>query len=496
MDRTLSVCPVCKRPAAATLLDRAGRIFQRTECEEHGVSDSMIFSDVSLYRLLDEWNDMLFPASVGVPEPPLRSPASPGLQVLSANAPTLAVIDITNHCNLRCPLCFAETNGHGSHYFLVLDQIRPMLSSLLERRPTPCRSIQFSGGEPTLHPQFFDILRTARDMGFTHIQVATNGRRFAEPEFVFQCEEAGLHTLYLQFDGMDDRIYRKLRGRPLLEEKIRVVENVTRTNMRLVLVPTIAAGINVDQIGPIFYFALRHSRHVTGISIQPAADTGRVDVATESVVPFNLADMAMEFSRQTNLTRYPEDWFPLSAVSMISCGLSNARNERLPAASCDAHCSLGTYFYIDHENRAHCLNGFLNLREIFRSAGGFASDEHQCGLKRRISQLRQFQLLNRCFDRAKAPRGLTFKRVLQGLDGWEDKSRGRASDWARRGFNGMFVAGMHFMDHHDYNFRRLRRCIIQYVTTDSRLIPFCSYNSGARLRTVEESARGAGAVRA
>ena len=52
----------------------------------------------------------------------------------------------------------------------------------------------------------------------------------------------------------------------------------------------------------------------------------------------------------------------------------------------------------------------------------------------------------------------------------------------QRGFNGIFVAGMHFMDAHSYNLRRLQRCIIQYVATDGQLIPFCSYNAGARLR--------------
>jgi hypothetical protein len=110
-------------------------------------------------------------------------------------------------------------------------------------------------------------------------------------------------------------------------------------------------------------------------------------------------------------------------------------------------------------------------------------------LERQVSRIRQFARLSQCFDKRKAPDGLTFQRMLRSIEGWEDKSKGRSSGWFHKGFNGIFVAGMHFMDARSYNLRRLKRCIIQYVATDGQLIPFCSYNAGARLRNAEESAR-------
>jgi uncharacterized radical SAM superfamily Fe-S cluster-containing enzyme len=97
--------------------------------------------------------------------------------------------------------------------------------------------------------------------------------------------------------------------------------------------------------------------------------------------------------------------------------------------------------------------------------------------------------LSSCFDSARAPRGLSFLRLLRGLDGWEDKSVGRARRWFRRGFNGMFVAGMHFMDATNYSARRVGRCIIKYVTTDGQVVSFCRYNAGERYRTIEEANR-------
>jgi hypothetical protein len=116
-------------------------------------------------------------------------------------------------------------------------------------------------------------------------------------------------------------------------------------------------------------------------------------------------------------------------------------------------------------------------------------DSGQGIIERQISRIRQFGRLSQCFDKRKAPEGLTFQRLLRSLEGWEDKSKGRSAGWFHRGFNGIFVAGMHFMDARSYNLRRLKRCIIQYVATDGQLIPFCSYNAGARLRTGEESIR-------
>lgn len=481
-----SLCSVCGERTPSLILERDGKVYQRSECAEHRETETLIFSDSSLYRKLDAWNELIFGSADA------HGAAEVDGGNGSANGPTLAVIDLTNRCNYRCPLCFAETNGQTQYYYLPVDAVRKMLGSLLARTPVPCRHIQFSGGEPTLHPEFPQILRMAREMGFTHIQAATNGSRFVDPDYTALCEEMGLQTLYLQFDAMSDDVYLKLRGQRLLDKKIAAVENVARTNMRIVLVPTIMSSVNVDQIRPLFEFALEHSRHITGISIQPAADIGRVQIGAsgESPAPFNLADMALEFGRQTGLTRCPDDWFPLNAVSTITEAVGRMRGERLPSPACDAHCSVGTYFYIDERNKPVCITKFFDLDRFLRTLGKAADGNgHAGGVWQRISRLVQLKRLSGCFDKQAAPEGMTFERLLHGLEGWEDKLVGRGPGWTETGFNGIFVAGMHFMDSRNYNFRRLRRCIIQYVTTDRQVIPFCSYNGGARLRNTEELTR-------
>ncbi len=487
LDEVASLCPGCGERVKSLILERDGKVYQQPQCAKHEFDPALIFSDAHLYRRLDAWNDLIFPAT-REPGAQEHRGAVCDCNSLSVNSPTLAVVDVTNRCNFRCPICFAETNGHGNYYFLDPALVTKMLQALLNQ-PNPCRNVQFSGGEPTLHPEFPKILRIARDLGFTHIQVATNGSRFVNPDYVRLCEESGLHTLYLQFDGMTDDVYLKIRGQRLLANKIRAVENVTKTNMRVVLVPVIVSRINVDQIGPIFRFALEHSKHITGISIQPAAFIGRVEVPDKAPEPFNLAMMAREFGKQTGLTRFPGDWFPLNAISMISRAVGRIRRDQSVAAACDAHCSLGAYFHIDEENQPHCITRFLDLDSFFRGMAAIDPGAEHGAVGRHISRLKELRRLSRSFDSRKAPKGLTFQRLLRGLDGWEDKTCGRAPGWFRRGFNGMFVAGMHFMDAHSYNFRRLNRCIIQYVTTKAEVIPFCSYNAGVRYRDAEELTR-------
>jgi uncharacterized radical SAM superfamily Fe-S cluster-containing enzyme len=199
--------------------------------------------------------------------------------------------------------------------------------------------------------------------------------------------------------------------------------------------------------------------------------------------------MAREFGEQTGLTRFPDDWFPLNSLSLLSHAIERVRNEKSHPPLSDAHCSIGTFFYVDDHNKPFCLNSFFDLERFLRSTADVSHEPDQGMVARQISKIRQFGKLAKCLDLKKTPPGLTFQRLLRSLDAWEDKTEGRSPGWSERGFNGIFVAGMHFMDAHSYNLRRLNRCIIQYVSTDGRLIPFCSYNAGARLRDAEELVR-------
>jgi uncharacterized radical SAM superfamily Fe-S cluster-containing enzyme len=174
---------------------------------------------------------------------------------------------------------------------------------------------------------------------------------------------------------------------------------------------------------------------------------------------------------------------------MLTRGIGRLRGDPQQNPACDAYCSVGTYFHVDQDNRPTCLSRFFDLERFLRAIGEIPVPQRMSVLRARISGLQQLSLLSSCFSAEHAPRGLSFLRLLRALDGWEDKSVGRGRGWFRRGFNGMFVAGMHFMDSANYSFRRTRRCIIKYVTVEGQVVSFCRYNSGERHRTLEESTR-------
>ena len=240
---TQSLCPECTQLLPAQIFEEDGRVIMQKSCPTHGEFRDIVFSDVRLYLKMEEWT---FGDSRGISNPAVstatRCPDDCGMCNMHTSHTGLANIDLTNRCNLTCPVCFANANAAGYVYEPRFEQIRGMLQALRDEQPVAGRIVQFSGGEPTIYPRFFDVLRMAREMGFSHLQVATNGLKFTDLEFAQEAKAAGLHTLYLQFDGVCDDIYRRTRGRSLWEQKLQAIENVRKANLKIVFVPTIVKG--------------------------------------------------------------------------------------------------------------------------------------------------------------------------------------------------------------------------------------------------------------
>ncbi len=254
---TQSLCPECTRVIEARIFEENGRVIMEKTCPQHGYFRDMVYSDVKLYLKMEQWS---FGDNRGVTNPAIpnatRCPDQCGLCSMHTSHTGMANIDLTNRCNLTCPVCFANANAAGYLYEPSFDQVRRMLQALRNERPVAARIVQFSGGEPTIHPHFLDILRLAKEMGFSHVQAATNGIMFTDLEFAQQAKEAGLHTLYLQFDGVCDDIYQRTRGESLLDNKLQCIENVRKAGMKICFVPTIVKGVNDHQIGDIIRLAL------------------------------------------------------------------------------------------------------------------------------------------------------------------------------------------------------------------------------------------------
>jgi uncharacterized radical SAM superfamily Fe-S cluster-containing enzyme len=448
-------------------------------CPSHGEFHDIVYSDVRLYLKMEEWT---FGDNRGLENPAVSNatccPDDCGLCNLHLSHTGLANVDLTNRCNLTCPVCFANANAAGYLYEPDFETVRRMLQSLRDERPVAGRIVQFSGGEPTIYPRFLDVLRLAREMGFSHSQVATNGIRFTQLEFAEQCKEAGLHTLYLQFDGVCDDVYRRTRGERLWDRKLQAIDNCRKAGLKIVLVPTIVKGVNDHEIGDIVRIALEYIECVSGISFQPVAFTGRIARRELESKRFTLADFAHAVHRQTGICDPYQDWFPLSCVTPFSKLLSALRGDETTTLSCHPHCSLGTYLFVDANRHAKPVTQFVDVGPMLQEMDLLA---RKAG-KRRVqffTKLQAWNGLRKFFHQNRAPEGLTFTRFLQTLQGMTDKRYGRGKS-EQKGFTykTLMLAGMHFMDAYNYDVERVQRCVIHYAAPNGLIYPFCAYNSG------------------
>ncbi len=483
---TISLCPECSAKVDARVSEQDGKIIMEKTCPEHGFFRDVVFSDAELYHHIMSWNRDV---GCGVSNPAVPNatscPDDCGMCNLHVSHTVLANIDLTNRCNLACPICFANASVQDYIYEPSFDQVVGMMQTLRDSRPVAGRVVQFAGGEPTIHPDWFRILRKAGDMGFSHVQCATNGIKFAEDGFAEKSREAGLHTLYLQFDGVDPGLYEKIRGRKgLLDVKMKAIENVRKAGLKIVYVPTIVGGLNDDQVPKIVQFALDTIDVCSGISFQPVAITGRIDDAEREKMRFTLADLANGVNTLGYTTK--EDWFPLSCTTPITELIQALRNEPNVMVTCHPLCGLGTYFFVDQNRKPTPVTRFVDIKGLFddiqTQADRLKNRTTFKSLYNNLSKFNLFSSANKRFNSDKAPEGLTLKKFGQTIEGLLDKKAGRGNNDGTYTYKTLMVAGMHFMDAYNYDVERVKRCVIHYSTPDGRLYPFCAYNSGLVFR--------------
>ena len=480
---TQSLCPECSQLIEAVLSEEDGRVVMEKTCPEHGFFKDTVYSDAKLYLKMEEWT---FGDNRGVENPAVpdakECPTDCGLCSMHLSHTGLANVDLTNRCNLTCPVCFANANVQGYLYEPDVDHLRRMLQALRDERPVAGRVIQFSGGEPTIAKHWFDALRMAKELGFSHIQCASNGIEFAKPDFALKSKEAGLHTIYLQFDGVTDDIYLRTRGSRLMEIKLKAIENIRAAGMKICFVPTVVKGFNDHQVGDIVKFAIENIDVVSAISYQPVAFTGRINRRELEEKRYTMSDFAHDVHRQTGICDPYEDWFPLACVAPFSKLLSAFRGEPTTTLTPHPHCSLGTYLFVDQKGKATPVTQFVDVGAFLQDMDALAHKTAKARFKV-FSKINAWQKFKKHFHEDRAPAGLTFDKFLQTLQGLTDKQYGRGeSEKQGYTFKTLMVAGMHFMDHYNYDVERVKRCVIHYSAPDGKIYPFCAYNGGPTFR--------------
>jgi len=276
-DVAISICPHCYERVDGKILIQDGRVLLRRWCPKHGGTTAMISDDPTYWRKArEQW--------IKPPEMPLRyhtpmrwgCPYDCGLCPDHEQHSCLSIVEIADHCNLRCPICYAGSGPDRPemHDFALVER---MLDAVVQSEGEP-DVVQISGGEPTLHPRFFDILDAAKARPIRHLMLNTNGVRIAtDPDFARRLADyRPAFEVYLQFDSLEEDALRRLRGADLRRVRQQALENLQAAGIDTTLVVTVQKGVNDHELGRLVDFALAQD-HVRGITLQPVQHAGRTD---------------------------------------------------------------------------------------------------------------------------------------------------------------------------------------------------------------------------
>lgn len=439
-ELTRSICPTCKRVIDGQVILRNNKVYMRKRCPEHGWFEGLVSSDAEMYVASAAFNKPgTLPLQFGA-EVKDGCPLDCGICPEHKQHTCLALIEVNSHCNLNCPICFADAQ-HG--FSLSLEQVERMLDRFIELEGDP-EVVQFSGGEPTIHPRILEMVRAAKLRGITSVMLNTNGVRIAKDER-FVAELAELRpVIYLQFDGLRDDTYQKIRGEALLETKLKALERLAVADLDVALVAAVERGINEDEVGALVRFGMAHPA-VRGVVFQPVTHTGRH-------LPFN------PLERVT----IPD---VLHGIIAQSAGLFKPA-DFVPVPCCFPTCQVNTYLYVNGDevvplprvlpveryldyitNRA--LPKIPSLPDIQQALEGLWSASAVAGSAKTATQ----------FDCACG--------VAVDLGG----------DLAHAKKHIFQIAIKDFMDAYTFSAKQVMKCCVGVLVPDGRLIPFCAYNS-------------------
>lgn len=308
-DFTVSICPQCLRRVDAKIVFEDGKVYMLKHCSHHGYFRVLIASDIAYYKNIRNYNK---PS-----ETPLRfntstvygCPYDCGLCLDHEQHSCLTVVEITDRCNLTCPTCYAMSSPHYGRHRTV-QEVEKMLDIIVANEGRP-DVVQISGGEPTLHPDFFAILDIARKKPIRHLMVNTNGIRIAKDRRFAQQLASYMpdFEIYLQFDSFKPEALETLRGKDLSGIRLQALEHLNELNLSTTLVVTLQQGVNDDEIGKIIEFALRQ-RCVRGVTFQPTQVAGRVENFDPAKDRITMTDVRTKILEQTNLFQ-PNDLIPV-----------------------------------------------------------------------------------------------------------------------------------------------------------------------------------------
>lgn len=293
--RTESLCPVCLQRLPAQRVAAGDEVRLVKTCPRHGAFETVVWRGKPSFN---QWQRPKIP----VPAPQLFNEREKGCPFDCGLCPDhrqrscTVIIEVTQRCDLACPVCYADAPASAP------DPSPAAVGKLFRRaaQAGPGSNIQLSGGEPTLRDDLPELVAMGRDAGFDFIQVNTNGLRLGrERAYAKALKQAGLASVFLQFDGIDDPIYHRLRGRGLVEAKRAAIAACAEQGIGAVLVPTLVPGVNTHQIGDILQTALSWAPVVRGVHFQPVSYFGRYPATPDPSGRLTLPEVMRAIEQQS-----------------------------------------------------------------------------------------------------------------------------------------------------------------------------------------------------
>jgi uncharacterized radical SAM superfamily Fe-S cluster-containing enzyme len=464
LKETKSLCPECLAVIDAKVIEDNGSVKIVKTCKEHGSFEDTYWSDYEQYMRFEkyEW------VGDGISNPRTKTerscPYDCGICPEHRSQTVLAIIDITNRCNLRCPVCFANAAATGYVYEPTREQIDEMLRNLRRNEPVAPTALQFSGGEPTVREDLTELVKRAKELGFDHVEINTNGIKISEDaNYIKRLMEAGADTFYLQFDGLDDDVYRKTRGVPLLDVKLRAIENARKVGLdSVVLVPTLVRGVNDHQIGDLIRFAAKNCDVVRGVNFQPVSLCGRIDRSRLKEMRITISDFLKLAEEQTNGDVKVSDFYPVPVVVPVAKAVGSLKGRRYSEFTAHQHCGAATFIFVEN-GKITPITKYANVDKFMNSM----KKVHELASKGRKTQARLQLMAAMRYVSLGMLRDLMAAVLTSGTYEALGKMMRKM----------VMIGSMHFMDPYNFDLQRVQRCCIHYAVPDGRIIPFCTMNS-------------------
>ena len=436
-DYTISLCPECLKRIDAKIVFEDDNVFMLKRCPEHGNTKVLIADDKEYYKKIRNYNKPSETPYKFNTKTHYGCPYDCGLCPDHEQHSCLTVIEITDRCNLTCPTCYANSSPtHGRHR--TLEEVKTMLDTIVENEKTP-DVIQISGGEPTLHPQFFEILDYAKSLPIKHLMVNTNGIEIAKDfEFARRLKSyAPDFEIYLQFDSFKEDALVAMRGAKLGKIREKALEHLNKLNLSTTLVVTLQKGLNDDEIGKIIEYAL-DQQCVRGVTLQPTQIAGRLDNFQEQSGRITLTEVRRKIMEQTKIFE-PDDLIP------VPCN---------PDA-------LMMGYVLKLNGKAEPLTRYINPADLLDNSRNTIVYEQDEGLHQKM-----FEIFSTGTSTDKASSKL--HSLLCCLPFVEAP---------QLGYDNLFrIIIMQFIDAHNFDVRAIKKSCVHIVNKDNKIIPFETMN--------------------